>query len=204
MEKRSDSIQSCLLEQIGKLLPSSISLVDELVDVLNISVDSAYRRLKGETALNINEIELLLKKYKVSFDSLFTLDRNTVTFDFGAMNTEQNFKNYLLSIMDDLKIVNKCKNRKLIYAGEDIPLFHNFRSPTLAKFKLFYWMKSIMNVESMQGVKFAGQLVNKEILELGQELYDIYAKIPSIEIWTEISPIGLFKQIEFYWDSGFF
>jgi len=56
----------------------------------------------------------------------------------------------------------------------------------------------------MQGVKFDSQLVNKEVLNLGRELYDIYAKIPSIEIWTEISPIGLYKQIEFYWDSGFF
>ena len=204
MDKKSFNIQSSLFEQISKLLPSSISLVDELVEVLDISIDSVYRRLKGETALNIHEIELLCKKYKISFDSLLKFDGNTVTFEFGSMSEEQHFKNYLSSIINDLKLLFKSKNSRVIYAGEDIPLFHNFRSSELAKFKLFYWMKSIMNIESLQGIKFAGQLVNKEILELGQELYDVYAKIPSIEIWTEITPIGLYKQIEFYWDSGFF
>jgi hypothetical protein len=203
MEKKNNNIQTSLLEQISKILPSSISIVDELADVLDISIDSVYRRLKGETALNINEIELLCNMYKISFDSLCKFAGNTVTFDFSPMCDENNYRIYLLSILNDLKTIND-KNGKIIYAGEDIPLFHNFGFPALAKFKLFYWMKSIMNVESLQGVKYDSQLVNQEILEIAQEIYDLYAEIPSVEIWTEITPISLYKQIEFFWDSGVF
>ena len=204
MERKSFNIQTYLLERIGKLLPSSISLVDELAEVLNISIDSVYRRLKGETLLNIEEIELLCNRYIISFDSFCKFRGNTVTFDFSPMGDEQNYKNYLLSILNDLKVIHKNKNKRIIYAAEDIPLFHNFVFPELAKFKLFYWMKSIMNIESLQGIKFDSQLINKEILEIGQELYDLYAKIPSVEIWTELTPVSLYKQIEFFWDTGIF
>jgi hypothetical protein len=204
MEIKENSIQARLFERISKTLPSSISLVDELSEVLNISNDSIYRRLKGETALSIHEIELLCNMYMISFDSLCKYAGNTVTFDFNPMVDQVNYKNYLLSIMNDLEIVQKSQKGKIIYAGEDIPLFHNFGFPTLAKFKLFYWMKSIMNIESLQGKRYDPQLVDQEILSIGKELYDLYAQIPSIEIWTEVTPISLFKQIEFFWESGIF
>jgi hypothetical protein len=204
METKPDNIQTRLFDKISKMLPSSISLVDELAEVLKLSNDSIYRRLKGETALSIQEIELLCNMYMISFDSLCKFAGNTVTFDFSPMVDQANYKNYLLAIMNDLESVYKNKEGKIIYAGEDIPLFHNFGFPTLAKFKLFYWMKSIMNIEQLQGKKYDSQLVSQEILSIGQELYDLYAKIPSVEIWTEVTPISLFKQIEFFWESGIF
>jgi hypothetical protein len=203
MEKKIDNIQTRLFEQISKILPVSISLVDELTEVLNISADSVYRRLKGETALSIHEMELLCNMYRISFDSLCKYAGNSVTFDFSPMISQENYKNYLLYILHDLEIVKK-RGGRIIYAGEDIPLFHNFVFPKLAKFKLFYWMKSIMNIELLQGVKYNSELVDNEILRIGTELYDLYVHIPSIEIWTEVTPVSLFKQIEFFWESGIF
>jgi hypothetical protein len=202
--KETHHIQTCLFEQISKSLSSSVSLVDELSDVLGISIDSVYRRLKGETALNINEIGILCRKYNISLDSLFNLEGDTVTFYFHAMNDEKQYTKYMATIINDLKVLSKNKDAKIVYAGEDIPLFYNFRSAAFAKFKLFYWMKSIMNFEAFQGLQYNSRLVPDEIIDLGQELFDLYAKIPSIEIWTEITPISLFKQIEFFWESGIF
>ena len=203
MEKKIENIQTRLFEQISKILPASISLVDELTEVLQISADSVYRRLKGETALSIHEMEMLCNMYKISFDSLCKYAGNTVTFDFNPMVDQVNYKNYILSILHDLEIVHK-KGGRIIYASEDVPLFHNFVFPLLAKFKLFYWMKSIMNIESMQGMKYNSVPIDPEIISLGTELYDLYAHIPSIEIWTEVTPVSLFKQIEFFWESGVF
>ena len=120
------------------------------------------------------------------------------------MKDEMNYHKYLTSILNDMKIIHKGKNSRIIYAAEDIPLFHNFGFPTLAAFKFFYWMKCIMNLDSLQGVKFDSKLIRKEIMDVGHEIYDIYARIPSIEIWTEVTPISLFKQIEFLWDAGIF
>ncbi|MBN2521510.1 MAG: hypothetical protein JXB17_13440 [Bacteroidales bacterium] len=204
MEKNANSIQTYLFEQISKILPSSISLVDELAEVLDISTDSVYRRLRGETALSIFELERLCKKYKLSFDSLCETVENSVTFDFNQINNEATYKNYLDSVYNEMKVVERTMKKQGIYAAKDMPLFYDFRFPLLASFKIFYWMKSILNLESFQGVKFNPEIISNEIIELGQEVYNLYTKIPSIEIWTEVSPISLFKQIEFFWDAGIF
>ncbi len=204
MEKNANSIQTYLFEQISKILPSSISLVDELAEVLDISTDSVYRRLRGETALSIFELEILCKKYKLSFDSLCETVENSVTFDFNQINNEATYKNYLDSVYNEMKVVERTMKKHGIYAAKDMPLFYDFRFPLLSSFKVFYWMKSILNLESFQGVKFNPEIISNEIIELGQEVYNIYTKIPSIEIWTEVSPISLFKQIEFFWDAGIF
>ncbi|MGZ3951847.1 MAG: helix-turn-helix domain-containing protein, partial [Flavisolibacter sp.] len=41
-----------------------ISLADELCDLLEISYDSAYRRIRGEKPLTLLELKALCEKYK--------------------------------------------------------------------------------------------------------------------------------------------
>jgi len=204
MVNHKDSIQVRFFQEISRIISPSVSLVDELESLLKMSTKSVYRRINGEVSLTVDELGLLCKMYGVSFDSLCNYSGNSVTFQFDVMSDESNFENYLLSIVHDLEIVSDNKTGKAIYAGEDIPLFHNFNLPALARFKYFYWMKSVMNVPALQGVKFSSRLISDETLEAGRKLYDMYAKVPSIEIWTEVTPMSLFKQIEFFWESGLF
>ncbi|HET6225931.1 MAG TPA: helix-turn-helix domain-containing protein [Bacteroidia bacterium] len=70
MKKKSEDLaQIAFIQLIKNSLPSNISLVDELSDLLKISSDSAYRRIRGESALSIEEITVLCKHFKLSFDS---------------------------------------------------------------------------------------------------------------------------------------
>ncbi|MFH2142561.1 MAG: hypothetical protein ABIJ97_09075, partial [Bacteroidota bacterium] len=181
------------------------SLVNELSDLFDISNDSAYRRLRGETALTFDEIIILCKKYNISFDFITGLVSNSVTFKYEPNgNTKEEFKNYLSVICNDLEMLSKTKNCKIIYAAEDIPLFHHFQYPELASFKLFYWMKSVMNVPEYIESKFSPDIIDNEILDLCKKMDDYYRIIPSVEIWTELTINSLIKQIQFYWDSGLF
>ncbi len=64
------SIQSCFLEKVRKSLPSNISFVDELAENLSISRDSAYRRIRGETVLSLDEVSQICKRFKMSLDEI--------------------------------------------------------------------------------------------------------------------------------------
>ena len=64
-------IQNLFFESIRQRLPGHISLADELAEVLGISNDSAYRRLRGDKKLSVEEMRVLSRKYLVSIDSLF-------------------------------------------------------------------------------------------------------------------------------------
>ena len=52
-------IQGDFFRQIKQKLPAHLSTVDEIAMLLNISQDSAYRRIRGEKPLSFDEIQLL-------------------------------------------------------------------------------------------------------------------------------------------------
>ncbi len=67
-----DSIQSSFLDQVRSRLPANLSFVDELAEILNISRDSAYRRMRGETILSLDEVKIICNHFGVSLDSLLS------------------------------------------------------------------------------------------------------------------------------------
>ena len=197
--------QQVFLKKLESIIPRTSSLASELSDVLNISSDSAYRRIRGETLLTIEEAVILCNHFKISLDSIQSTEPGIVTFRYNLLyDNEQSFIEYMKSLKKDLMVINSSKERRIIYACEDIPIFHNFNYPVLSAFKIFYWLKSIMNVPSLQGETFETSKISDEVKQLGREIYDLYASVPCIEIWTETTIMGTLKQIEFYWDSGSF
>lgn len=201
----SNSLQFQLFENIKKVIPSQSSFPDEIADLIGVSKDSVYRRLRGDTALTIDEVNKLCKHYKISFDALGHNLSDTVSFDYNSLLlNEAGFKEYLTSIYKTLSRLTKLDNKQVYYFAEDIPLFHHFKYYELSTFKMFYWLKSVMNVPSMEGKKFNPKIIPEELVELGKNVYESYIKIPSVEIWTESTVQSTLKQIEYCWDSGQF
>ena len=200
-----NSKQTLFLKKIEDLIPASNSMVNVIMDVLDLSMDSAYRRLRGETALNLNEIVTLCNHFKISFDSFINLESGNVTFNYTLMDSGiDSFEQYLRSMLKDLKIIKSPKEKQIIYASEDIPIFHNLNSPYISAFKMFYWMRSIMNLPELANKQFEIDIISDDFKKLGKEIYETYIKIPSIEIWTDTTIQSTIKQVEFYWDSGLF
>ena len=83
MEIKQDvSLQLKLINRIQEVIPVNYSLVDELGDLLEMSSDSAYRRLRGETVFTIDEIATICNHFKISFDSLINSDIGSVAFKY--------------------------------------------------------------------------------------------------------------------------
>ncbi|NBC83246.1 MAG: hypothetical protein GVY19_07665 [Bacteroidetes bacterium] len=199
------NIQQNLLQLINDCLPANHSLVDTLSDLLQISTDSAYRRLRGETMLNIREVAAICHHFNLSFDSIAsntTVD--TVSFRYRPLSSAADYKIYLQQIVEDTNRLAASGKARLIYAAEDIPLFHHYRIPDLASFKIFYWLRSIINDEDYRTKPFKPGVVPDEFIELGKEAYNAYSRIPGIEIWTNVTAASLILQIKYFWGSGIF
>ncbi len=206
VKKTEESAQTKLMQRLKDALPPNISLVDELADLLQVSNDSAYRRMRGETALSIEEIAAICKHFKLSFDAfLNSNDNGLVTFSYHQLNSHVNsYKEYLQNISNDLDKFIHFEDKQIIYAAEDIPVFHHFHYPELTAFKIFYWNKSILNSKGFEELTFNKSLVSEELIEIAKGVLDRYTQIPSIEIWSDDTVNSTAKQIEFYWDAGFF
>jgi hypothetical protein len=199
---RNKSAQVDFIKQIRLLIPPHHNLVDELADVLQVSNDSAYRRIRGETALTMDEIILLCNHYRISFDSFNINNPGTVTFNYQPLgNDEKSFEHYLKNMHSDLKKISGFDNKHLYFAAEDIPIFHHFYFPYLTSFKIFYWNRSILNMPELEGKKFEPGYVPSQMLKVAEEILDLYSNISSVEIWCEDTLNSTLKQIEFYWDT---
>jgi hypothetical protein len=208
LTKDMESAQKIMIQKIKESLPKSTSFVDEIADLLKISNDSAYRRIRGETALTIEEIALICKHFKFSFDTFINNnDDNFVTFAHHQLSSHLNtFEDYLQNMKNELSKMLKYAEheRHVIFAAEDVPVFQHFVHPYLTAFKMFYWNKSILNSTGYEGKKFEATLIDSKLLDLALDIYNIYSQISSVEIWSDDTANSTLKQIEFYWDAGVF
>lgn len=204
-ELRNFGIQEKLLARVKRLLPENISLADTLSDLLGISTDSVYRRLRGETSLSIDEVSMICDHFRISFDELNTLENSSsVTFTFSPLLTVDDYKGYLRSIRDDMVQFSKVPGSTITWAAEDIPIFHHFRYPFLGTFKVYYWFHCIIHTDEHKDKPFNPGLIDEEIKSLCEEIYSLYARIPSVEIWTDLTVASLFVQVDYVWQSGLF
>jgi hypothetical protein len=199
------NLQQRLISMIKDSLPASQSLVNELADLLEISSDSAYRRIRGETALTIEETARLCDHFRISFDSLKSLGSGAVTFLHQDMKkSQEGFLHYLENLHEDLKKLQKLPGAGITFAASDIPIFHHFRFPGLASFKVFYWLKSVLHIPELEDKKFDPGLLDPRITEIFPKIFDSYAAIPSIEIWSEGIFDSLLKQTRYFYEAGLF
>ncbi|MDZ4668636.1 MAG: hypothetical protein SGJ00_12250 [bacterium] len=205
MEQKSKLIQEQFLQRVKSALAANVSFVDELADLLKLSTDSAYRRIRCETLFNIEEITLICKHFRVSFDPEVQHMSNKVTFDYLKLDDKkENFKLWLMFISSDVKKIGSSINNQIIYGADDVPIWHHFFSSELIAFKLFYWLKSILNSPDYADVNFDPRLIDQEMLDSAMEMLKNYNEINSVEIWTEDTLNSNLKQVEYFFESGFF
>lgn len=198
-------LQVKIFQQIKAKLPSSVSMVDELAKVLDLSADSAYRRIRGEKPLSLEELYKLCTQFQLSLDQLFNLKSEALLFSGSFIHPASfQFDQYLRSAIRHVKYMAGFKEKKMYYLCKDIPLFHHFYFKEVAAFKHYVWMKGIFNDPQLIYKKFSLKDYPDELFQLGKEALSIYNKIDSVEIWNLESINSSLRQIDYYHDSGLF
>lgn len=197
--------QAQLFAMLKTKLPPHLSLVDEVATVLAISTDSAYRRIRGEKALTLTDLQKLCKHYNLSLDKLLRADENTFVFTGNFVNpTTFKFDEYLANMLQQVKYMNSFGQKKMFYLCKDIPIFHHFHFRELAAFKYFFWMKAFINHPDFINKKFSLADYPDEYFELGKKALHYYNQLDSVEIWNIENINSTIRQIEFYRNSNLF
>lgn len=131
--------QILFFQYLKTQLPPHLSMVDEIADLLKISNDSAYRRIRGEKPIELEEIRILCSHYKISIDHLLNMQTDAFIFN-GILNTgtDSVFNDWLTNTLHQFKVINSFGKKHLYYLMKDIPPFVHFQVPELATFKFFF------------------------------------------------------------------
>ena len=200
------TLQRTFFNSLKSSLPSHVSMVDEIADVLKIGNDSVYRRIRGEKPISLSELKLLCDHFHISLDQVLQIQNDAVVFRAPGINGEINsFEGYLKGILGQLQYFNTFKDREIRYFCKDMTFFHFFLFPEIAAFKTFFWLKTIQNHPDYQQKLFSlNEFPFHECFALGQEIIRQYNEIPSVELWNYESIHSSISQVEFYRDAGIF
>ena len=197
--------QEFLFQRIREQLPPHASLAEEVAGILNQSVDSAYRRIRGETALVLDEVSELCRHYGISLDQLLRVKNGSTIFRDVRINfKEYNYDAYLKDLAKLIKNISGAEKKEIIYVTKDMPLFHNFYYRPLIAFRHFFWMKTILDHPDFTHRQFEMSGLTPETEQWSREVLNAYMEVPSVEVWNTECINSIISQVEFYRESGYF
>ncbi|HTB26381.1 MAG TPA: helix-turn-helix domain-containing protein [Puia sp.] len=195
-------VQQVFFQHIKSNLAGHLSLVDEVAELLNISNDSAYRRIRGEKPLTFEEISVLCSKYHISMDQLFHLKNDSYLFS-GPLSDNSNFgiEKYLEHLLAQANYFNTFEKREFYWQGKDMFIFHCFGFHELTVFKIFFWMKTILQYPFEGREIILLESLRENIYKITNKMIEAYNKFPSVEIWNDDSMNATLRQIDYYRQS---
>ena len=200
-----ENAQDFLFQRIREILPQHISLVDSISEILHVSNDSAYRRIRGETQLVLEETRQICDHFHLSLDQMLNVKSGAILFQTVRIdNKNYPFENYLGGILQHLQQTESFLQKEVIYLTKEIPLFHQFTFQPYFAFRYFFWMKSILQHPDYANRGFSFDCLTPSIISLGQAVIKSYNNIPSTEIWNSECINSTIFQVDYYKEAGLF
>jgi hypothetical protein len=184
--------------RIKASLPIYQNFAHSIAEAINISVNEAYKKIRGDSAITLQQIIKLSDAFGVPF--IYKPQQlPTVTFDYMSIDKESpNMLDYLKDLLANLKLIHRSQHKHITITTDDIPVFHFFKYPELTAFKLFFWADSAVH----SGMTFDASFLTEEIIKVSQELNQIYLEMPSTEIWSKDTVWGTIEQIRYAYEAG--
>jgi len=205
------SLQQNFLDLLSSKLEPNEKLVNKLMDVLFISSDSAYRRIRGDTTFSMPEFITLSKHFNISADAFI----GSSSEDSAALFQTKSFNNQILSyiefVQNEFSRPPFSKQFEMIYAAKGLPVYYNFIFPEIASFKAFYYYRVLWQNPDVQIPQYEFESFYKMLNQMQPGLKKIEAKIkqeylqtPTTEIWNGNTLDGHLHQLRYAWETGLF
>lgn len=199
-------IQTLLFEEIRKNISSEYLLVDVISDILGTGKDSAYRRIRGEKQLSIQETYILCKHFHISFDALMgneIIPSSDYIYQSINGSVPDEYYHYIQTLLKSIQQVKNAADPSIQMSALDIPVFHLIAQKELTFFKLYTWTHSVYDYKSSLD-DFMKIVETSHLTSCYHQISNTYELIPSAEIWTENTIMSTLNLIKYYVEIGCF
>jgi hypothetical protein len=180
-------------------------LADEVSDVLNVSSDSAYRRIRGEKGLTLKELSKLCRHFNISMDAVMNYQSGNILFRYTPldMSSMDNYYAYMQALAALMESIAKAKEKEIYFMAMDIPAPHFTPFLELTLFKIYTWFQSVNKLHITYD-KFVEQLDIPLLTGIYDKITHAYSQIPSTEIWTNHTIEPILHLLDYYPDLNCF
>jgi len=160
--------QNALTAKILSSIPKNIKPTEYLMEMLSISKESAYRRLRGEIPFTFAEIKKMAIDLHFSVDEIISRGASShVSFSVDVGQAEEDYPVFAKTIRDyydGLITVSNAQESEIIVAMNNILPF--FFTPFESLFKFSYFKSMQKNAKIASKSTFADTVLPNDLLEL--------------------------------------
>lgn len=166
-------------------------VVTELQELWSCGRSAVYDRVAGKVRLSIGELDLIGRHYSIYIKDIVR-EEEAGEPDGGP-----------LRILADALAQAIEEGSSLSFATTEIPVFYLFRYPELCAVKTYIWRCFNWKAENkvVTGFQLDYWMREPENRTL-QQLWQLYARVPSEEIWCSVMLDNLLNQIQYLVTAG--
>ncbi len=171
----SGQLQQELFAEIKRKIGEQGSVADEVAKLLDISSDSAYRRMRGEKAISFDEVYKICNHYKISLGELMDIKTGGMLFHGNILDKKDfRFDAYMRSVVTAMAYMNSFQKKEFYSMCKDMLMFHHFHIREIAAFKWFFWIKTYFDFPEFARKKFRYSDYDDELFEMAQKALGYY------------------------------
>ncbi|MCB0633362.1 MAG: hypothetical protein KDD15_26685 [Lewinella sp.] len=198
-------LQQQLLEIILQRFPKRSLAVARLSELLQVSNDAIYRRIRGDTLLAPDEISLLATRFNVSIDNLINDNEQQILFTFNPFEQEvTGFEVYIDQLLSAALHIRELPEVELFYSVQELPIFLLPDFPQLMTFRMYVYGFNYWKFDFLENMPFRPDLMAKSTLDKARQVNRIYNEISSHELWNLSLIDNTLNQIEYLATIGRF
>lgn len=199
------NIELILSDKILDRIPLGVKPSDYLADILDLSRESVYRRLKGTVPFTFEEALTVASDLRFSLDEIFNAGNKPERAIFNLwedkpVNAEERFLTMLKGHRDNMEMTYKAREKQIIMISNRILAVYACGFENLFKFSYYKWL------HMFGGASFSNPYSD---LKIPEELDDVRQKAISysgVQNAILISDRNLLyntiQEIKYYSDSG--
>lgn len=144
-----NKIRRKIAEKILAKIPAYLNPVDFLHDLLNISKESIYRRIKGEVAFTLDDMVKISSRLFISVDEIIYTTQNKfpdympIIFQFHSnklFDPDKIFSDFLSAYIQNMEIWNKAQNIEILVTANRLFILMTAAYEHLFKFYYYKWI----------------------------------------------------------------
>ncbi len=189
------------IEALYEKYPKKTHLAQELMELLSIEREAAYRRLRKDVNFSFQEIAKIASKWDISLDRLISANQELIPFQMRLINflspTEKDI-NFIQTRIQFINYVKKTENSEWMDVCNKLPksLLAGFKN--LYRFDLFRWSEEY-DSGNEEGRLFSEIIIPAKLQKLMTELFQAVKDIASVNyIWDQMLLDYLVRDIRYF------
>jgi len=191
-----------IVTSILKHIPKNNNQVDYLANTLNISRESAYRRIRCAIPFTVEELVTLAINLDFSIDTIYENEKHNHSFhDLSQMqnNTDDFFVLMLKNSYELIENIRVAKKREAIMALNTFPPLLYVNYPALFKFMYYKWL--IQDNDSSQSKLFAETVLPDKAILFQKKIKGNILSCEKVVLILDMNVfLNLIKEIQYYYN----